>query len=144
MNHIQTDILIEATPEKVWSVLLDFDSYPDWNPFVVFISGEQHVGTSLRIHVRPPGQKGMVFHPKLLVLEPQRELRWKGKLFVKGLFDGEHYFRLEDAGEGRTRFIHGELFSGILVGVFAKMLEKTVLGFHAMNEALKERCEKNK
>jgi hypothetical protein len=39
--------------------------------------------------------------------------------------------------------VQSEDFSGILVPLFAKMLDnQTVNGFNLMNEALKERCEK--
>jgi hypothetical protein len=43
----------------------------------------------------------------------------------------------------RARFSHGETFSGLLVGPFARwgMLDATRQGFHAMNIALKERAE---
>jgi len=42
-----TDIEIEATPERVWSILLDFPSHPDWNPFVRSIKGVAQVGERL-------------------------------------------------------------------------------------------------
>jgi hypothetical protein len=76
----------------------------------------------------------------VLVVRPQRELRWKGALFISGLCDGEHYFLLEPTGSG-VRFIQGELFSGILVGLMRGALNGTVDGFHAMNAALKQRAE---
>jgi hypothetical protein len=30
------------------------------------------------------------FKPKVLSVRPERELRWLGRLFVRGVFDGEH------------------------------------------------------
>jgi hypothetical protein len=37
----------------------------------------------------------MTFKPTILTLESNKEFRWKGKLGITGIFDGEHYFILE-------------------------------------------------
>jgi hypothetical protein len=58
-----------------------------------------------------------------------------------GLFDGEHYFRIEPQNNGQTKFIHGEKFSGSLVAISGKMRGKTRDGFSKMNQALKKACE---
>ncbi|MFT5887128.1 MAG: hypothetical protein ACI9IP_003601, partial [Arcticibacterium sp.] len=42
---------------------------------------------------------------------------------------------------GIIKFEHGEIFSGILVGLMPKLLVDTKLGFQQMNEALKKVCE---
>ncbi len=83
----------------------------------------------------------MGFKPRILSYDPNKQLRWKGKFIVKGLFDGERYFILNKNNDGTTTFIQGEIFSGILVGLFGKALEKTKEGFILMNEAVKNRCE---
>ena len=142
MKRIETEILIEASPEKVWSVLTDFESHPRWNPFIKSIEGEKLVGKNLVVSIKPPGGGGMTFKPVVLKFDPLREFRWKGKLGVKGIFDGEHYFILEEAGASRTRFIHGEHFSGILVALMKGMLDITRDGFVLMNQSLKEECER--
>ena len=73
----------------------------------------------------------------------EKEFRWKGHLFVKGLFDGEHYFKLDALGPDKTRFIHGEQFSGVLSGMLLKMIgDSTLNGLKSMNEALKQLAEK--
>lgn len=84
----------------------------------------------------------MTFKPVILRFEPAREFRWKGKLGMKGIFDGEHYFILEKLSDHQTRFIHGENFRGLLVGVLGKTLLRTEEGFRLMNQALKKECEK--
>src|SRR5690606_8095726 len=141
MKKIETEILIKATVDQVWAVLTDFESYSTWNPFIRSIRGEQSVGEILEVQIQPPGGKGMTFRPEILKLDRQQEFRWKGKLLVKGVFDGEHYFILEKLGEDETRFIHGENFSGFLVGLLSGMLSKTKEGFSLMNEAIQHQCE---
>jgi len=61
---------------------------------------------------------------------------------VPGLFDGEHFFKLETIDNDTTRFVHGEQFTGVLSGLIYKMVgEDTKTGFIKMNEALKNRVE---
>lgn len=83
----------------------------------------------------------MTFKPVVLKFEPKKEFRWKGKLGIQGIFDGEHYFILEEVDNNQTKLIHGEKFSGILVYVMGNVLEKTKIGFELMNEALKKQSE---
>ncbi|HVD10636.1 MAG TPA: hypothetical protein VNB88_08330, partial [Gaiellaceae bacterium] len=56
-------------------------------------------------------------------------------------FDGEHSFSIERIDDSRVRFVQAERFTGVLVPLFGKSLEKTRRGFTAMNEALKRRAE---
>ncbi len=141
MNTVSTSILISAPPEQVWDVLTDFSRYPEWNPFIQSISGQLVPGEKLRVGIKPPGGKAMTFNPTVLAAQPARELRWKGRLLLPGIFDGEHFFRMEPSGNA-TRFVHGEKFSGLLVGVMgASSFNQIESGFRAMNEAIKERAE---
>jgi hypothetical protein len=142
MKNIQTEILINTDINKVWDVLMNFDSYPKWNPFITSISGEAKLGKRLTVSINPPGGKGMTFKPTILTLESNKEFRWKGKLGITGIFDGEHYFILEYLDKDITKFIQGENFSGLLVPLVGKMLDKTKKGFQLMNESIKNECER--
>jgi hypothetical protein len=143
-KEIKTEILIQATPEKVWSILTNFENYPNWNPFITSLIGNVKVGEKIIVRIEPPGAKGMTFKPKVLAFNPNQELRWIGHLLVKGLFDGEHFFELIDNGNGTTTFRQCEKFKGILVLFFKKQLDNnTKSGFEAMNFKLKELAELN-
>lgn len=83
----------------------------------------------------------MTFKPTLRAVEVSRELRWLGRLLLPGVFDGEHSLRIEPLGNGRSRFVQSETFSGLLVGFFKGTLAKTEAGFEQMNTALKTRVE---
>jgi hypothetical protein len=75
-------------------------------------------------------------------LDQGRELRWLGHLGLRGLFDGEHGFRVVAEDVGRCRFEQFETFTGLLVAPILWMAEApTRLGFEAMNRALKARAE---
>lgn len=140
MREIQTDIEIGAAPSEVWRVLTDFAAYSEWNPFVTRASGELREGGRLEIFVQVPEGRGMKFTPKVLRVAPGRELRWIGSLPLN-LFNGEHFFKLEPAGEGRTRFLHGERFTGLMIPFMGSMMKKVRRGYLLMNEALKARVE---
>jgi len=141
-KFIETEILIQASTKVVWDILMDFASYPSWNPFVREIEGNPEPGKKIKVRITPPGKKGMVFRPIVLEHQTQKKFRWKGSLLVKGMFDGEHYFELEQVDDSTTRFIHGECFSGMLVKLLWKSLESpTKEGFRAFNEALKKKAE---
>ncbi len=137
-------MLIDAPAEKVWGVLTGFANYPNWNPFIQSVKGELRVGGQLVIVIKPPGGNALTFKPVIIEHKPDEVLKWKGKLWVSGLFDGTHTFRLEPISEGQTQFIHEEEFQGLLVGIMGGVLKKTEKGFNLMNEALKQECEKAK
>jgi hypothetical protein len=139
---LRTEIEIDAPAKRVWELLTDFASYPEWNPFIRSISGQPAPGERLQARIEPPGGRGMTFKPRVLNAEPERELRWVGHLLVPGLFDGEHSFTIEPLQENRVRFVQREAFKGLLVPLFARSLEtNTLRGFEGMNRALKERAE---
>ena len=140
MRRIDTSIDIAASPAVVWSLLADIAAYPEWNPFIIRLEGEVRVGAGLTVTAQPPGGKPMSFQPTVLTVEPGRELRWRGKVLMPGIFDGEHSFTLEPIAAG-CRFHHNETFGGILVPLFRTMLDSTARGFVEMNEALKRRAE---
>lgn len=144
-KELKTSIQIMAKPSAVWSVLMDFESYPHWNPFIKSIKGNAEKDTFIEARIEPPDAKGMIFKPKVLNCEDNKSFRWLGHFFIKGLFDGEHHFELIDNNDGSTTFVHSEKFSGILIPLFSKMLDNnTKRGFEMMNEALKKRVEQGK
>jgi hypothetical protein len=139
---IYTEILINASPEKVWSIFSDFEKYPLWNPFITSLKGKPSEGCKIEVVLQPPAKKAMVFKPKVLVYETLHQFRWIGKLGISRLFDGEHVFILKDNNDGTTTFIQHERFRGLLVPFLNKMLNtNTKAGFMQMNVALKSRCE---
>jgi len=144
MKSLETRITINASAENVWKVLKDFESYPNWNPFVIRIEGSGNVGQQLSTSMKMEGSKPQTFQPMVLKNDVNQEFRWKGKLFVQGLFDGEHYFQLKPISESETEFIHGEVFSGVLVTPVMSLIGvKTKAGFESMNQALKNRVEQS-
>lgn len=140
MKELVTEIEIDARPEEVWRVLTDFATYPTWSSFISSIEGDPQEGSRLRVVLTPPGKKSNTFTPVVLAARTGREFRWRGR--VPLLFYGEHYFRLMPSGGGRTKFTHGEKFTGPLVPFMARSLDIAVrAGFEAFNREIKQRTE---
>lgn len=141
--HIQSQIDIFAPAEKVWQVLMDFDAYMNWNPFIKSIQGYARLGEILEVQIQLQNQSIMTFKPHIIDCQPNHVFAWKGKVLIPGLFDGEHRFELMETDDGlSTQFKHSEMFSGLLVPLFRKSLQKnTAPAFDAMNQALKQRVE---
>ena len=138
-DQIESQVEINAEPAVVWTVLMDFACYPEWNPFIRRISGEQVVGAAIDVDIQPIDfDSPMKFTPTVLAVDTDREFRWVGQLLMPGVFDGEHYFIIEPKSDGVV-LRHGEKFFGLLVPVMG--VENFLKSFDAMNIALKERAE---
>jgi hypothetical protein len=141
VRRIDTFIDIVAPRERIWAILTDFAAFPDWNPFIRSATGEVRKGARLEVVLGAPGSKPITFKPVVIEAEASRSFAWLGRLGVRGLFDGEHHFELEELGDGVTRFRHYETFGGVLVPLTGKTLATAETGFVAMNDALKARAE---
>lgn len=134
---------IDAKPEEIWQVLLDFESWKEWNPFIPIVEGNLKVGESLRIKVTPPDMKPMIFKPEVFEVKPNEKILWGGS-FLKILYRGDHAFILEPIKDGKTRFRQVERFLGPIVLFMDDMIKKTGLGYQQMNLALKKEVESRK
>jgi len=140
-REIAASIWIDRPPADVWCVLADTREYAKWNPMISRINGELRTGSVIEIDLGSQDSDPVVFHPTVLVVQPNRELRWLGHVGTAGIFDGEHRFQLEARGTG-TRFVQIERFSGWLVGHFTdSILDDTLDQMKAMDSALKRRVE---
>lgn len=141
MRSIHTEIGVGAPAARVWEILVAIDKWPEWNPFAR-ASGRLQVGERLEVEIRPPDRSPMTFRPTVVRLEPRRELEWLGRLGLRGLFDGEHGFRVAPEDVGRCRFEQFEIFRGMLAVPILWVAETAArAGFEAMNRALRVQAE---
>jgi hypothetical protein len=142
MKEIHTAIEIDAPADRVWRALTDFASYPEWNPFLRRVAGPATAGAWLDVRAEPQGARATSFRALVLAAEPCRELRWRGRLPIPGLFAGEHAFVIEPLGGDRVRLVQRERFRGLLVPLLSRRIDRDIRGgFEAMNRALKARAE---
>ena len=141
MTLLSSEIMIDAPSEVVWQVLVDFDSYPDWNPVEIEASGEPFVGAPFEHTGKLPGRNPRTFNAKIIAATPPRALAWKGRIMVPGLFDVRHHFEIDPLGDDRSRLRQFEHFSGVLVPFMRGVLRDTQAAFELANAAIKQRAE---
>ncbi|MFP3605986.1 hypothetical protein [Paraburkholderia sp. SIMBA_053] len=84
-GSIETDTLIDSSPQTVWTVLTATDDYPLWNPEISQLRGQLREGNVIEF-VEGTGPDAMVFHPRILAVQAVRELRWKGYVWFPRFF----------------------------------------------------------
>ncbi|KAJ7146088.1 hypothetical protein C8R44DRAFT_7250 [Mycena epipterygia] len=155
-------ILIDAPPEKVWQILLEFGSYKEWNPFVRGQTLISENGTALAdqtpatgqmmsispVHLPPtmgtPGFLGSLSITVQITTLDHENYR-AGWISSNGLpswaLQGERWQMLTVKG-GKTKYESIEVFSGIIAYLFKFFTRKNmILGVRAMAEGLKSRAE---
>src|SRR5205814_5893919 len=61
MAELRTETEIDGPVERVWQVLTDFKSFPDWNPFIRSIRGKAVEGSRLDVLLGASGTRPMRF-----------------------------------------------------------------------------------
>ncbi len=142
-KSIKTEIIINSSKERIWQILTSFNDYPTWNPFLTKIEGELSPGKRLR-NTMVNGDKTFVFKPTVLTVVSYQYFDWLGSLIVKGIFDGHHYFEIDELSPHQVKFNHGEHFSGLLsTYILKKIGNDTRNNFIRMNCAIKALAENN-
>jgi len=142
LKTIETKIVIDSTAEKVWDILTNFEEYELWNPFMTKVIGSAYLGSQIEVNIKTISGKKRTYYPIITSCETNKELRWKGKSFLPGVFDGERIFILEKFNDDKILFSHKEIFSGLGVKLVGNKLDESLRqSFVRMNEALKVRAE---
>ncbi|KAH8890623.1 hypothetical protein GQ53DRAFT_650031 [Thozetella sp. PMI_491] len=138
-------IEIQATPERVRSIFLDFARYSEWQDGWAITpetegreSTELQKGDTLKIAMH-----GMSFHSTVAENRPEVFV-WEGKL--PGLLAGKHFFHFTPSEEhpGGTTFIQTEEFRGFIPWLMKPIWNEkkaTSDNWDAFNAALKKAAE---
>ncbi len=124
--------LINATPEKIWQILVDVSNYKNWNSTIVSIEGEIKEGGQIKII--PAINPNRTFKLKIKAFEPYTKM-------VSGDAMGSRTFLLEKTEAG-TLFTMSEKIGGPLFPLFAKMIPPFDESFNAYARDLKVEAEK--
>ncbi|PRQ08645.1 SRPBCC domain-containing protein [Enhygromyxa salina] len=93
----------DAPPEQVWAVLVDFDSYTDWNPWVVWASGPAVLGGRVDITYTLGDKPRDMWHRVVHVDAPHR-FCWRDAGPTTGFATGMRCRELVTDGHGGTDF----------------------------------------
>ena len=146
INHshrkIYTDIIIDATPEQVWSVLTDTQSYKNWAAFLVDIQGEINDGEKITaaFQTNPKKDKLTTIEHTISVTEG-KEFFWSEK--GPGGIKDNHHFKVEPSDNGKTKFIQSdEIMKGVTWLMGGNLSKMYADGYQAFNRKLKAEVEK--
>ncbi len=144
MREIRTEIQIAASPEKVWSILANFNTWKNWNPIVSDASGDAALGSELTVVMcGKDGKASQKYKPVITVFQKPKSLHWRAKMMAKVLFTNDKILELKEVSGG-TNVIHSELFGGFMVPMFWSMMKREVpTMLEKMNTALKKKVEEN-
>jgi hypothetical protein len=139
---VRASVEIAAPLDDAWSVLEDFERYPEWNPFThrVVLKGRT-LGERVELHVRM-GKLDRVMNEELRAWEPRRRMGWGMDIGRGLLIHATRYQELEDLGADRCRYTTHERFEGLLAPLTLLLFRADIeAGFRGCAEALKARVE---
>lgn len=138
----RTTFAVDASAEKVWEALIDFDRYAEWNPSVPSIEGDPRVGSTVSLTLAMPGRPSANVKAELTDVVPRRRLAWDGNVGAQWLFSGHREFLVEPQPDKSVLVTHIEDVSGLLFPLFRALMGSAIRHHHeGFNDALKERAE---
>lgn len=139
-ERVQASIIIEASPEKVWSVLTDFEKLNEWSSSFQNLSGYFNKGGQIEVVFKAPFGGDTTMKKFLFLFKEKQIFGWTG-VFLMGMKD-YHKHSLKELPNGNTEFTQTDRVSGGMSFLLGGMLEKQMQkGYNVFNEELKNRVE---
>ncbi|MBX7191251.1 MAG: SRPBCC domain-containing protein [Sandaracinaceae bacterium] len=141
----RAEIEIDAPASKVWSILVDLDGYPAWNPFTTRMRSTLAIGAPMDMRVRMSR-----WHLTIAQRETVREVtapegERAGRLVWGATMPGvvaERVQTLTPLGPSRCRYLTEDTLEGplerLVLALFGGSLDD---GFAGVAEGLKRRAE---
>lgn len=133
---------IDAPPDAVWRVLVDFDGYPRWNPFTIEARTTLELGSAIDMRVKM-SELGVTVSQRetIRAVDPPHRLVW-GMRMLGGAVRAERVQTLSRDRE-RTRYRTEDTIEGPLGAlVFALFGRSVERGFGEMASALRTEVER--
>lgn len=108
-KKLHTEIIIDATPEQVWTVLTDTKSYEDWGEFIRKVDGTICDKCSLYFFLDLGGPE-LAKIPHTIFVKKGKYFGWQ-QPFGGGIVDN-HRFIIKRYGKNKTKFIQSDYVKG--------------------------------
>jgi hypothetical protein len=138
MKCFSTSIIIQASPETIWNILIDAAKWEQWNPTITKIEGNIALGETVKVYAKITPNRA--FSVKVSELIPNERMIWTSGMPF-GLFKGERTYNLSRQGDGSVEFAMQEVFSGLILPLIAKSIPNLQPAFNEFSEALKKQAE---
>lgn len=138
MKSFEASAVINATPDRIWAVLVDGAHISDWDSGVLRVEGTIAPGETIK--VVSGANPGRTFPLQVTQFDPNRSMTWSGGMPL-GLFKGVRTFTLAPAGDGTTRFHLREEYTGPLLPMMWRSMPDLGPSFAQFANGLKQRAE---
>lgn len=135
-KSVRHELVINASPEKVWQVLTNTDAYAEWNPIMQLVKGDIKVGNKVTYKFTQDSAVSYEVPITVKQIIPNKLLNQKGGTPLILTYD--HKYTLEPQGD-KTKVIISEDYNGIGVNFWNPALVGKAYGI--LNEALKRKVE---
>ena len=135
-KSVHHEIIVNASPEKVWSVLTNTDSYDNWNPVMKLLEGEVIEGNKVKYQFTQSTNNSYNIATNVKKIIPNKLLNQGGGMPLILTFN--HEYILELSGNGTKLTIH-EDYKGIGVNFWNP--SPVQAAYERLNEAIKKRVE---
>ena len=134
---------VDAPADVVWSVLTDFDSYGEWNPFISRCRAQLTVGAPIEMVVQQLAPRPITMREWIRSVTPGSEFSYSMKPAPLGALRSNRTHTLVPLAENRTRYeSHFELGGWLapLVGLlFGRGFRR---GFPGMTTGVQREAER--
>ncbi len=134
---------IDAPPQVVWDVLVDYARYPEWNPYTVRVETTLQIGSVIDLYLPDPAKPGETFLNReyIRVLDAPHHLQYDTAEELPGIHAVRDQW-VEDLGGGRSSYRTTDVFTGTVAKTVMDLQGQWVKdGFDSVAHALKARAE---
>lgn len=141
-KQIRTETTIHASKESIWAVLSDIGNYSQWNSVITEVASSLEVGRGFRFKIAILGRP-VPMAAKVHRAEENRYLGWGNdyQSAAKYVLGAHHYFEIEEVSATECKFVHGEMFYGVIPVVLWGAIKRMSAEYDKFNASLKARVE---
>ncbi len=136
---------IDASKEKIWSLITDFENYPKWNS-VLKMENNDNLKLEKNFLVTIFDENGLIednFKAMLLDKKKYRYFSPSQTLLTKHFFKATHQFLIEEISQNKVKFTQKWKLEGVIAYLFEAMIFDVLNIFKTMNLELKEKAEES-
>jgi hypothetical protein len=128
---------IKAKPSRVWALITNAADFSRWNSTIKSIEGQIAVGQTIKLVSRIAPDR--TFNLKVVEFAPESKMVWSDGNFM---FKGVRTYTLSGQPDGSTNFSMAELYTGLILPMFAGSLPDFRSNFEQYATDLKREAEK--
>ena len=138
MKAYEASSTIAAKPDTIWAILTDGTNYSSWDSGVERVEGGIAPGETIRVYVKV--NPGRAFPVKVIEFVPGQRMVWSGGMPL-GLFKGVRTYTLTPQGNGTTKFLMREEYTGPKLPMIWRSIPDHGPSFTQFANGLKQRAE---